>query len=228
MVHCLLALVLALTVTSRPAAAADAPSGIESEKLQIDPATAKAAAQDKGLSASEAGGDLFRVVCALGAVIFIIVLMKKLATRSGWFGPMPKAGRLVRVISRSPLAPKQHVVLLQVGKRLIVVGDSAGSLTALAQITEPDEVAALVGEAASAKSAAPVAAGFAGMFKRANRPFDADVTADEMPALARAPEPRAEEEPPVEDVGGLLEAVRSMRRQFNPVQVPGTATEAVH
>jgi flagellar protein FliO/FliZ len=192
-----------------------APSAVESEQLQIDPAAVAAAKTDGTAAvAAQSGGDMVRVLVALGAVIALIFLLKKVATRSGWFAPAVKQGKSIRVISRSSLAPRQQVLLIQVGKRVIVVGDSGGSLTSLAQITEPDEVAALVGEAASNASAANKQLGFAGMFRKANRPFDADVTADEMPALTGGNAKFSEEEPPPEDVGGLLEAVRAMRRQF--------------
>jgi flagellar biogenesis protein FliO len=191
------------------------PASVESEKLQIDPA-AVAAAKSDGMSAvaTQSGNDMLRVLLALGAVIALIFLLKKIATRSGWFAPVLKQGKSIRVISRSTLAPRQQVLLIQVGRRLIVVGDCGGSLTSLAQITEPDEVAALVGEAASNTSTANKQLGFAGMFKKANRPFDADVTADEMPALTGGNIKPSDEEPAPEDVGGLLEAVRAMRRQF--------------
>ena len=59
---------------------------------------------------------------------------------------MAGATTAVQLLSRTVLSPKQHVMLLRVGRRLVVIGDSGGQMSALSEITDPDEVAALVGQ----------------------------------------------------------------------------------
>jgi flagellar biogenesis protein FliO len=165
------------------------------------------------------GLDLSRVGGALLAVILLIFLLR-------WFGKVffPAAtgkaqSRVVEVVSRSPLAPKQQVMLLRVGKRLLVVGDSAGQLSTLSEITDPDEVASMVGQLREEKST-PVAA-FGSLFGRFSRKFDSDE--DDAP---EAPEPtdrqmlmdetdEIQSGPPAQaEIDGLRERVRRLAEQF--------------
>ncbi len=83
----------------------------------------------------------------------------------------PKANPAIKMLSRSILSPKQQLMLLQVGKRLIVVGDSGGNMNALCEISDPDEVAALVGEIKQDRPES-VAKSFRSLFGRAKEPFD--------------------------------------------------------
>ncbi len=66
-------------------------------------------------------------------------------------GAMPaRANRAVHVLSRTVIGPKQQLLLIQIGQRLVAVGDNGAQLTALCQITDPDEVASLIGQTRSA------------------------------------------------------------------------------
>ena len=145
-----------------------------------------------------------------------------------WFGKVffPVAtgkaqSRVVEVVSRSPLAPKQQVMLLRVGKRLLVVGDSGGQLSTLCEISDPDEVASMVGQLREEKSLVSTAA-FGSLFGRFSRKFEPSEAemrdppepsdrqmlidgTDEVhePAGARA------------DIDGLRDRVRRLAEQFN-------------
>jgi flagellar biogenesis protein FliO len=57
------------------------------------------------------------------------------------------AAAAVQVLSRTHLSSKQKILLIRVGRRVLVVGDGAGGLATLCEIDDPDEVAALTGEA---------------------------------------------------------------------------------
>jgi flagellar biogenesis protein FliO len=117
--------------------------------------------------------ELGRVVLALSAVVGLIFALR---WGSRKILALPSAGNsshLMRVIARTPLAPKQSVMLLRVGQRLMVVGDSAGNLSSLGQITDPDEVATLLGQAkATSPSMAPT--NFGGVLKKLSRKFRGD------------------------------------------------------
>jgi flagellar protein FliO/FliZ len=153
--------------------------------------------------------DLQRVGLALAIVIGAIFLLRWVA-RKMFLLPAAGAGRAnkgVKVLSRSILAPKQQLLLLQVGKRVLVVGDSAGHMSALCEITEPDEVAALVGEVTQDQPASKRS--FGKLFGQAKEPFDAAAAADMNiePATELGISDHA-------DIGGLMEKIRGMQRQF--------------
>ncbi len=115
----------------------------------------------------------------------------------------------MRLLSRTVLSPKQQVLLLQVGRRVIVVGDGgAAGMRPLCEITDPDEVAALVGDAKSAEATAAVARSrsatcSAGPPSRSTRPTD-----------GRPAGPRRRPTCPATS-SGLLDKVRGLRQQFD-------------
>jgi len=47
----------------------------------------------------------------------------------------------VRVVGRAPLTPKHHVSVIQLGRRLVLVGVAPDRLTSLCEIRDPEEVA---------------------------------------------------------------------------------------
>ncbi len=118
---------------------------------------------------------------------------------------MGRSSRGIRVITRAYLAPKQQVVVLQVGRRLLIVGDSGHNLSTLCEITDPDEAAMLLaqiqGDAFDADKSS-----FAGAMSRASESFSPksnDALND--PALESA---RTE-------LNGLAQRVRTVSRHLN-------------
>ena len=68
--------------------------------------------------------------------------------RASGFSRHGRAGEargVVRVLSRTPVTPKQQVLLVQVGRRVLVVADNGTQMNPLSEITDPDEVAAAGG-----------------------------------------------------------------------------------
>ena len=168
-----------------------------------------------GAPAKPQGLDYARVMAALGIVVGLIFVLR-------WFGRLffPAAtgsgkSRAIEVLSRSPLSPKQQVMLLRVGQRLLVVGDSGSQMNALCEITDADEVAALVGQLRDEKLQIPKRA-FGTLFGRSRQAFEseqpiADVAHNEL----REPE---ENDAPVasarEELNGLRDRVRLLAEQF--------------
>src|SRR5262245_21921183 len=143
--------------------------------------------------ATSEGFDTRRVALSLAAVISLILLLR-FAIRKF----LPQAGRGIssgatRVLSRTMIAPKQQVILLQVGRRVVVVGDCGTQMSALAEITDPDEIASLVGQIKQDKSSTAVSRAFGGMFKRARKPFDDEIAADVAPEESLAPSAKSNE-----------------------------------
>jgi len=169
--------------------------------------------------------DSGHIALALSGVIGLILLLRYCGTK--FFPATIVSGRpqAVRVLSRTPLAPRQQVVLIQIGRRIVVAGDSGGQLTSLAQITDADEVAALVGEISRTKTI-PIGRSFTGWFKKAAdgfAPDDAGLASDEdAPELMPSnldildeddgvPAPTAAESAGIRD---LTEKVRRLRRKL--------------
>jgi hypothetical protein len=104
-------------------------------------------------------------------------------------------------------------MLLRVGRRLIVVGDSGSQMNALCELSDPDEVAALVGQLQDEK-VAPARKAFGTMFGSSRSRFDSTEPADVAPPLVD----EAETAEPVvtarEELSGLRERVRLLAQQF--------------
>ena len=83
---------------------------------------------------------------ALGATVFVLailagafLLLRKLLGRSRLFAP----GSAMRILARRPLAPKQEVILVEIGPRVLVIGATRESLSRLGEVTSAEEIAAL-------------------------------------------------------------------------------------
>ena len=177
--------------------------------------TGAARPQDTVMPVKPGEMDYPRVLGALAAVIGLIFVMRWCGR---WFFPSVTgrgSGRAVEVLSRCVLSPKQQVMLLRVGHRVIVVGDSGAQMNPLCEIADPDEVAALVGQLQEHKVA--VASAFGSVFGRFRRGFDG---AEESSVPQSAPLRDVPDDAPVvasarEELGGLRERVRLLSQQFN-------------
>jgi hypothetical protein len=88
-----------------------------------------------------------------------------------------RSSQVIKVISRSVIAPKQQLLLIQVGRRIVLVGDCGMQMNALAEITDPDEVASLLGQlransAADTLRDSKISKPFGSLLGRAQRQFD--------------------------------------------------------
>lgn len=79
--------------------------------------------------------------------------------------------RAVEVLARTYLSPRQSVNIVRLGRRILVVGQTTDRLSALATITDPDEVSELVGLCESA-SAGSATSSFRNLFKKFDQQFD--------------------------------------------------------
>jgi flagellar biogenesis protein FliO len=132
------------------------------------PSTAATASEGTNKGASL---DVKRVAQSLGIVLVVIFAarfaMKKLF-------PAVAVGRnsqVIQVVSRSVIGPKQQFLLVKLGKRLVLVGDSGASMSPLAQIDDPNEVAEIVGKLHS-ETAQSSASAFASIFRKAETQFE--------------------------------------------------------
>ena len=159
------------------------------------------------------GASGFRVALSLAAVLGLIVLMYWAGRRFMPRGALVGGGtRAIQVLARSPLSPRHRIVLLQVGRRVLVVAEGGGGqpLSTLCEITDPDEAAALIGQIRGEQQSN--SRSFAALLSGAAERFRA---ADTAKPQAEAPPHESDDlEAAQQELDGLTERVRVMARQF--------------
>jgi len=138
------------TPSREPAAQESLPLGGASSR-----AHAESAAGEQGEeSANEAGwlnsfdpgeSELLRVGGALFVVLGLLWLMRVFVKRAGLV--TQSAGRpsgVLEVLARYPVGRRENLVLLKMHRRIVLVHQGDGRMSPLAEVSEPDEVAALL------------------------------------------------------------------------------------
>ena len=215
------------------------PSEIGQRAIRRHPGAAAAPQTRPAATTTGAGGEtvvpaapsleLPRVAAAMAVVLGLIFGLRWVMRRAFPSAGAARPSAAVQVLTRTVLSPRQQLMLVRVGRRLIVVGDSGGQMTSLSEITDPDEVAALVGQLKDEKLSAAGPA-FGTLFGRMRRGMDAedaptadrDDSADGPDAVgADRPHPGEgdREDPEVastrRELDGLRAKVRLIADQFN-------------
>lgn len=207
-------ILLSYGFTLAASAAAPVSAAIDPDSIEIRSGAGGAAySATQPAAMPSLGVDITRMFLALIIVIALILLARWVVKRF-YQGAISTGGtRVVQVLNRTVLAPRQQVLLLQVGRRVVVVGESNGSLTTLAQIDDPDEIAQLVGKLNDENTHRSAA--FGGLFGRAQRKMEDDspsaATSETLNGDAGAADPAAEAR---SELSGLLEKVKSIRSQM--------------
>jgi flagellar biogenesis protein FliO len=129
------------------------------------------ASAKSNVPASPASGfDLPRVVLALGGVIALIFILRAVAKRVIPGAAAHRGSSSVKVLSRCPISNRQNLLVVQFGKRLVLVGDAGSNLNPLCEIADPDEVAAILAHARD--ESISVARRFESLFGRAQKDFE--------------------------------------------------------
>jgi flagellar biosynthetic protein FliO len=151
-----------------------------------------------------------RVLMSLGAVLGLIILMYWISRRvlpRGRFGP---GARAVQVLGRTSISSKQRLLIVQVGRRVLVLADSGQRLNTLCEITDPDEAAALIGQLqgepqnSKGKSFGAALSGAMDRFQSVSGtlPKNSDDATEELDATRQ-------------ELSGLMQRVRVMTRQID-------------
>ena len=213
--------------TTRPTVAAvptTAPVGAHEKQTIQHPAgagaTTRATSPISKVVPTDTGLDTTRVALSLVLVIAIIFLLRWIAQQFFGAPTTKRSSRAVQVLSRSMIAPKQHVLVLQVGRRVIVVGDSGTQMNPLCEITDADEIASLMGQLRQDK-ADPVSRAFGTFFGRAENDYHGDDAAADRPRAGESAEASTElaaVDPELAttraELNGLIDKVRNMSRQM--------------
>lgn len=180
-----------------------------------------------------------RMLLSLGLVVAVILALRWGGVRVFGGAGAVKTSQVMQVVSRSIISPKQQLILVQVGRRLVMVGNSGAQLTPLAEITDADEVAELLGQARRDKNDT-IGKTFGSWMRKAGMNFpggtevestgnveaasdradggpDRPYVADQEEWTTRPDVPPGEAEPlerPHPELAGLLGKVRGMSNQF--------------
>lgn len=92
------------------------------------------------------GLDLRRVFLSLVIVLGLIIALRVTAGRFVKRSVGARASTAIQVILRTTLSPRQQLVLIRVGRRLVLMTEGAGQNSVVCEIIDPDEVAGLVGQ----------------------------------------------------------------------------------
>ena len=111
--------------------------------------------------------ELVRVGGALAAVLLLLLLLRGLLRAGGrWQGGGRPSG-VLEVLGRYPIARSQSLVLLKLGGRVVLVHQTRAGMTAISEISDPQEVAALLARVESAGRGR--AGNFHGLLRRLSR-----------------------------------------------------------
>ena len=158
-------------------------------------------------AAATSGPSAARVALSLGAVLALVVLLFLAARRfvpRGMLAPSA-AGGAVQVLARTVIGPKQRIVLLQVGRRIIVVADDGQRLGTLSEITDADEAAALIAQLQSQRQDGSFSAALSSAMERFRAAQDA-------PADTSQPSQQPGLDAMRDEIDGLAQRVRGMAR----------------
>ncbi len=90
--------------------------------------------------------EIMRVVAATAVVLVLLGLTSVGLRRLG--GPLAGSRRpsgVLEVLARYPVARAQQLVLLKLGRRIVLLHQSKTAMMTLSELTDPDEVAAMLG-----------------------------------------------------------------------------------
>ncbi len=187
-----------LAQTSRPA--------LSSGNDMVLPPRRGATTQATGVAVSTSSNDILdtkRLALAVGIVLVAIFVTHKVWKRLGMPGVGGKGSGSLQVVSRLNIAPKQQILLVRVGRRLVLVGNSGTQMNPLCEIGDPEEAAGLLGQAVSEQST------FDSVLDTQEKQFDPESNVDK---------PAPDEDPAVastrEELNGLMDKVRSLSQQF--------------
>ena len=84
----------------------------------------------------------------------------------------------VQVLTRVAVAPRNHILLVRLGGRVLVIADSSHGLRTLANLDDPEEVASLLA-AVTASEPNSISRGFASLLQRFNSSYRQNQHVDE-------------------------------------------------
>ena len=149
--------------------------------------------------------DTKRLLLALGIVLAAIFISQKVWKKMGMPGVGGRASGALQVVARLNVSPKQQILLLRIGRRLVVVGNSGTQMNTLCDISDPEEAAILLGQTTTERQGS-ITSSFNAVLGEEEKHFEEEAHPDSEhdPELASTRE----------EINGLMDKVRSMSKQF--------------
>lgn len=134
------------TASATAPASAPAAEGVEGRPVLPSSRTAPNSLEGQRLMNGPRGGLLegWQQTCvALAIVLVVLLLLRTLLKRLARPARGGPRGGAIEVLARTAVPPRQQLLLVRVGRRLLVVGSSPAGLSTLAEIADPEEAAEL-------------------------------------------------------------------------------------
>ena len=208
-----LALSASVAMGDAPTSQATTATGSQYDSIQLRSGNRVTDAKVVQSSAPTSGAmDASRVVVALGAVIALIFAVRWAGRRLLGMNAAAGGGGAVQVLSRTTLSPKRQLMLVQVGKRVVLVANCGAQMNALCEISDPEEVAALVRDVN--RKAEPTAMPFLSSFGLAGNSYAERTVVRHVSDGEQGDEESSVVTPTRAELAGLLEKVRLMSGTF--------------
>jgi flagellar biogenesis protein FliO len=164
--------------------------------------------------------DVTRVLLATVGVIGLILVMRAGVRKIFPSTATHRGTSAVKVLSRCTISPRQHLLVVQFGKRLVLVGDSGSHLNPLCEIADPDEAANVLAQAR--EESVSVARKFDSLFGRARKDFDSSEAETAQESFDNSDEVRREgvsrDDPAIQEtqkeLADLHDKVREVARRI--------------
>lgn len=204
---CGMVLLFALAACGAEPSAADKTEAISpppSGPLEQKPLKSKeptATTQASGGAVKSGDWDFAKIPAALAGVVVLIFVLRWAGKSLSGKVTNKNGGRGVEVLSRSMVSPRQQMMVVRFGRKILLVGSSGGEMTPLCQIDQPDEVAEVLAQVNAGKSPTQ---SFRAAFSGAEKPYEE----------AEMPEPRERPVESSDELGGLMSRIRKMTEKF--------------
>lgn len=197
-------------LTGEDQAPTDQPSQIP--KQENLPLGRSSTSDGNNASASDPTGGswMLQTLAALGVVIALMLFLRLALQRIGAAPSSRQTAGLVEVLGRTTVGPRTQVLFLRISnQRVIVASQTSAGLQPLTELTDPDEIASLLGKIESARPNS-ISRSFRQFFERFDRDFpDSGAT--------RREEGGDREEHLIDrtrnEVSGLLHRIRDLRNR---------------
>ncbi|GEM_PF-3517967 len=100
---------------------------------------------------NDSGSWILNTITALGVVIGLIIAMRLILNKISGRAVLGGRTGVVEVLSRTSISPRNQVMLLRLGQRIIVVSEGPNGVRTLANLDDPNEVAGLLTHINSSK-----------------------------------------------------------------------------